>query len=273
MFPSWSNISLKSQNYLYNLAIQEDGYKLIWTDMKDLFQEKLNSEEFSAKFAQLNEDLEDCDNSDSLKQIQSVLSEPTACDKVEVRQAETGLEIELDWSSEGLPWRWIFNLEKQSSEIFQANVTSVLTDTVQLLQHQRNQLFRIIRDKDLEIDDYLASGAKLSRNSLKTEWLKPEKFLAEKQDFNPKNSCMEVIVSDDVRTAIDHLNSVKGDCQVDSGKNEELARIEEPTHEKTKDDSHKKQIVQTPPKRKVVKPSFKSKDGEKRKKEIHLKNL
>jgi len=275
MFPSWSNISVNSQNYLYDLVIEDDGYKLLWTDMKDLFQEKLNAEEFSSKFAHLNPDLEDCDNSEGLKEIESILTKIATCDKVDVRRAETGLEIELDWSSDGLPWRWIFNLERQSSQSFQTNVTSSLTETIQLLLNQRNQLFRIIRDKDLEIDDYFASGAKLSRNSLKTEWFTQEKFLAGTQDFNPKKTCLEVIASDDVRTAIEQLNTFKDGCQVDGGKDEEKVktRIKELTVENRKDDSLQEEKLLTPPKRKFVKPTFKLKDGEKRKKANHLKNL
>ena len=59
MLPYWAKVSVCSENFLYDYVIEDDGYILLWTDMKDLFQEKLNAQEFSCKFSKLNEDLED----------------------------------------------------------------------------------------------------------------------------------------------------------------------------------------------------------------------
>lgn len=276
MFPSWTKISVCSENFLYSFVIEDDGYSILWTDMKDLFQEKLNAKEFSCKFTKLNEDLEDCDNSEGLKEIASILTQTETCEKVNVGRTENGLELEMDWSSDGLPFSWIFNLQKQSSGCFERNVTSALTGSIEMLLHQRNQLFRIIRDKDLEIEDYATSGAKLSRKSLKTEWFEKEKFLAKNEDFSSENSCMEVITGEDVKAAIGKLNAMKNNSEVDCGKNGEDAtptEVKQTPSERKGEETKQEKIIQTPPKRKIIKQAFKAKDGEKRKKANHLKNL
>jgi hypothetical protein len=45
-----------------------------------------------------------------------------------------------------------------------------------IMLDERKDLFKIIRDKDLEIEEYRNSGVKLSRPSLKTAWFRPEDF-------------------------------------------------------------------------------------------------
>jgi len=273
MFPTWAKISVSSENCLYNFAIEKDGYTILWTDMKDLFQEKLNARGFTSKFAKLNEDLEDCDSSEGLKEIKSILNQPEKCEKVDVCHVENGLEIKMDWSSDGLPFSWTFNLQKQSSESFERNVTSALTWSIQVLLDQQNRLFRIIRDKDLEIEDYFTSGAKLSRKSLKTDWFEKEKFLTKNESFSTENSSMEVIAGEDVNMAIGKLNAINGNSEVDSGKIGEAATTTTKEVKQVKQETKQEKIIQTPPKRKPIQQTFKAKDGEKRKKANHLKKL
>jgi len=144
------------------------GYTCYLTDLVNLYLETLDKSAFIAKFTQLNSDLEVDDfteiQTDLLKQLQGDNRDT----KIKTSDASDGYSIDMSWEDDGIPYNWSFQMSKGSAEQFHQIVTTQLYHCVVTLNHQKEILLGVIRDKDLEIEDYENGGAKLSRKSLKT---------------------------------------------------------------------------------------------------------
>ena len=85
--------------------------------------------------------------------------------------------LEVDWDLDGgLPCSWAFKLLLAPAAAFYEAVTKGLVSCLHTLLEERRELFKIVRDKDLEIEEYVNTGVKLSRPALKTQWFRPEEF-------------------------------------------------------------------------------------------------
>jgi len=254
-------------------------YSFQLTNMKEMFVENIQTNEFSTKFVNLNSDLEDCDLTEGLNEIEMILSDVNKSEKVNIiESADSQMKIDIEWSSEGIPFRWVFDLERTTDDIFQANVTCALTSTISVLLDQRENLFKLLREKDLEIEDYLNSGSKLSRKSLKTDWFLKEKFLEnslESSEFKCKSS-IEVMSSLDVKVILEKLGEDDQDkntrkaTEVEDSISEHNSRKGN-ADKKTKVDQAKCATYPKVEKRKLM--PLKASDNEKRRKTNHLKKL
>jgi len=273
MFPRWARISLDSRQYLHSLQI--DGgpqYRLLVTDMAQLMVEEVSSEHFKKRFIELNSDLEDVDMADGINEISEVLEDLTKCDKVAVEHGENSMKISLDWFSGGIPFSWEFLLQRSSGEMFESIVTKGLTSVISVLLQERDILFNIVRDKDLELEDYVNSGAKLTRKSLKTDRFDRVEFLSKPVDGGGRDgdSVMDVMVGPGVANILAKYGQSTAAETVDGGS-------DKPSQPKSPAEVKNGTRLESPGKilkrSNVVKPSFKAPDDDKRKKTKRLNKL
>ena len=171
------------------------GYTCYLTDLINVYLETLDKSAFIAKFTQLNSDLEVDDyteiQTDLLKRLQSVDSDKT----IKVGDTSDGYCIEMSWEDDGIPYNWTFQMSMGSSERFHQVVTTQLFHCLVTLCHQKDILLGVIRDKDLEIEDYENGGAKLSRKSLKTSRFQVSVDLDDKVPTTPLPSLTALLSS------------------------------------------------------------------------------
>jgi len=67
-------------------------------------------------------------------------------------------------------YQYSLNFNSGSSKEFFDNVTSKLLSTVDLLLDGQQDLFKIIRDKDIELGEFKHSGLKVTRPNLQTKF-------------------------------------------------------------------------------------------------------
>lgn len=266
-------LCLDGREFLYSFNIDKSQYKLFLTDMKDLFIENLTRDEFKAKFDKLNDDLEDCDIKEGFNQIKHILSDISEADRSSIIRNVSDITINMEWSSDGIPFRWEFILHKSSSENFEKYVTCSLTSTISLLIKQREELFSKLRDKDLEIEDYVNSGAKISLKSLKTDWFEKDKFVSD-VSCDVTISSISVMSHPSVAAIIEKL----GDKEIrdDKQNNKNNHTSEEQKIKSSPTDSkpvNNNRTTVAPIKKKIIKASFPVHDNEKRRKTNHLKKL
>jgi len=253
MAGKWRKLELGGQAYLLQLNVREDivGYSCYLTDLVNIYKEEVNKEGFSDKFGEINSDLELDDIVEGFKEVTGImLSEGER--KIKGKVLEDCCDLKVEWFSEGIPYKWIFKLVRESSSEFHELVTKSLLNSMALLLGEREELVSIIRSKDLEIEDYENSGAKLTRKALKTTWFKPELAFKETKPVEIEDE-IDFITSSHIQNVMNKaVVQIKGD-EVDSKETEHGTAckvMKSPTKESS----------EIPPKlntkRKVVKPDL-----------------
>jgi len=173
----WMKVNICEHTYLLQIRENKDstGYTCYLTDLVNLFKEETNKHEFSAKFNDFNKDLELDDIDEAFKELMNILnSSENKSKKIFGNMSEDSCSINVEWFSEGIPYKWRFDMSKQSNTEFHDVITKSILNGMSVLLEEREKLNNIIRSKDLEIEDYENGGAKLTRKALKTNWFNPE---------------------------------------------------------------------------------------------------
>eukprot|EP00092_Neocalanus_flemingeri_P098369 GFUD01125432.1.p1 GENE.GFUD01125432.1~~GFUD01125432.1.p1 ORF type:complete len:272 (+),score=82.89 GFUD01125432.1:259-1074(+) len=175
MVGAWRKVELDGQAYLFQLDVSEDrvGYTCYLTDLVNIYKEKIDKDGFTDKFVEINSDLEDVDILEWFKEVNSIMNSDVE-KKLKGEIVGDFFNLEIKWFSDEIPIRWIFKMTRGSPSDFHDQVTKSLLLSMSLLLGEREELVATIRSKDLEIEDYENSGARLTRKALKTTWFKPE---------------------------------------------------------------------------------------------------
>lgn len=253
MTGQWRKVELGGQAYLLQLNVREDivGYSCYLTDLVNIYKEEVDKEGFTDKFGEINSDLELDDIVEGFKEVTGIMISE-GVKKIKGEVLEDCCDLNVEWFSEGIPYKWIFKLFRRSSSEFHDLVTKSLLKSMALLLGEREELVSIIRSKDLEIEDYENSGAKLTRKALKTTWFKPELAFNETKSVEIEDE-IDFITSSHIQNVMNKaVVQIKGD-EVDSKETENESAckvIKSPTKEST----------EIPPKlntkRKIVKPDL-----------------
>jgi len=181
MEDAWHKLDLAGKLYLFKLTAREGivGYSCYLTDLVDLYQEQIDREGFCDKFSRVNSDLELDDIGEGFGEVISIMKAEEKARKVKGEIMPDSCDLQVEWISEGIPYKWIFHLVKGSSSNFHDVVTKSLLDSMAFLVQEKKELVNIIRSKDLELEDYENSGAKLTRKALKTTWFRQEEAFNE----------------------------------------------------------------------------------------------
>jgi len=177
MAGAWRNVELDGQKSLFQMEVKKGtvGYTCFVTDLVNLYKEEIDKDGFIKKFSEINSEVEVDDFEGIFSEISSIMNNSDSDGgKLEGGIEGDSCDLHLCWESDGLKLKWMFQLVRQSGSEFHQHVTKSLLRSMALLLGERDELVSIIRSKDLEIEDYENSGAKLTRKALKTTWFKPE---------------------------------------------------------------------------------------------------
>ena len=155
----WMEHEIKEDNFNYTCYL---------TDLVNVYIEDLDKEAFMKRFNDLNEDLEVENYEEVLTELGRILQLSTGYKKRAKMFADGICEVNVDWVSEDIPYKWRFILRRGSSQQFNSQVFCQVFDCMYKLAQEKKTLLEVVRKKDLEIEDYETSGARLSRKSLKT---------------------------------------------------------------------------------------------------------
>ena len=254
MAQAWKKVELGGQVFLFQLIVREGivGYSCYLTDLVNIYKEQIDKHGFSDKFSSINSDLELDDISEGFEEVTGIMnSEGGSSRKMKGEVTQDCCDLQVEWFSEGIPYKWVFNMVKGSSSEFHDLVTKSLLKCMALLLGEREELVSIIRSKDLEIEDYENSGAKLTRKGLKTTWFKPELAFNETKPVEIEDE-INFMTSSEIQSVISKTVVWTETDQVDSKVENNGSVFESPAAAKEVKDITPKLNT----KRKIVKPDL-----------------
>lgn len=178
---SWTTIVINDRRFLISFELKCSGslgYKFILSDLKTSYLENMDTEEeCKQRFASTNPDLEEFDIEEGLDELKIAVSKEWNKSKFSLQMEGETKELKVEWSSDGIPFAWNFRLRLMNVEETFHIFNFPFLSSIHHLLEERNNLVKIIRDKDLEIEDYVCQGATLSLPQLKTVKFKDEDIL------------------------------------------------------------------------------------------------
>merc|ERR1712142_152317 len=242
----WQKVELGNKQYLFQLVVEKGmvGDTCYLTDMVNIFKEEVDKDKFSEIFSRVNGDLELDDICEGFEEVVGVMNKNDASKKVKGEVLLETCSINVEWVSEGIPYKWIFSLVRGSSSEFHDMITMSLLQNMARLIQEKKELVSIIRSKDLELEDYENSGAKLTRKALKTTWFTEEEAFSEKDPVQV-NDEVDFMTSRDMqyRRINTRENSKQDDTELPPTSNDSASPLTVVTKENTPNLDSKRKIV------------------------------
>ena len=203
MKPDWRKVNLTSEeNVLVWLQAPKDEAEVsctcYLTDTVNIYTEHLNTVSIQSRFTEQNPGMETEDFLDFLDNLRTALSEGNTSTISLTRQADS-CRLNIDWIIEGIEFKWFFQTDLQPHQLLCRVFYLPFIHLSQHLLQTKDNLVRIIQDKDLEIEDYENSGSKLSRKILRTGRFDPEKDVKAFDDTKTPDSTVDIVDSPAVR--------------------------------------------------------------------------
>ncbi|XP_053452535.1 non-homologous end-joining factor 1 isoform X2 [Nycticebus coucang] len=178
----WAWLQLAENSLLVKAYITKQGYALMVSDLQQVWYEQVDTSVINQRAKELNKRLSAppaaflCHLDNLLRPLlkdNAHHSEATfSCDR-EVEALILRVRSELS----GLPFYWNFHCIQARPSLVSQHLIRPLMGMSLALQCQVKELAKLLRMKDLEIQDYQESGATLSRDRLKTEPFEENSFL------------------------------------------------------------------------------------------------
>lgn len=167
----WRILRIRATVYLLKSQFSATSYVVCLCDFQTVYQEKLTNKELLRRFKVLNPKVE-APLSRLLSHLsQSLQQSDTDCQwSVECRSDnEAGILVATIRSQLSvLPFIWEFHLQKTGDNALQHQLLFPLLAMVGELSRRETNLKKLLEAKDREIEDYKASGAQISRRTLRT---------------------------------------------------------------------------------------------------------
>ena len=146
----WSLLKNSSAYYRYKID-ENNGIFFQWTDLINLFSEKLNSSDISKRFSDLNEGFEFLDENFNLNSIGNKLKndEPANVDHTTGDILFSKFDEFFDCDV-----FWKFECKKQSNEELFEQVTKEMTKVAAFIIDYSNQLEELLKKKESETSRY-----------------------------------------------------------------------------------------------------------------------
>jgi hypothetical protein len=199
----WSRVEVDESDFLFSDSRIGDKYRFHLTNMVYVYQETLTEPEISSRLQELNPDLEGLVVDEIVGELCKAVLETKGLKAILL---EDVYELDLSWEYDGIPLLWKFYLRRGCPEEFSEIFTSQIIKSIDGLLEERKQLFKIIRDKDIELGEFKNSGLKVTRPHLRTQWFKEENFI--NHPLNPtQRSEMEILCSSDTLNLLHRLEN------------------------------------------------------------------
>lgn len=103
--------------------------------------------------------------------------------------------------NEGVPFKFSWNLSKNSDEVFFEQITTSLINSLAIMKDQNKELKTVIQSKDAEIEQYKLEGVTIVRKNLETKVFNEKEFDEKFQDMK-KCDFVEFVNADENRASI-----------------------------------------------------------------------
>ncbi|CAD7091160.1 unnamed protein product [Hermetia illucens] len=175
---SWAQTTIEGNPYLVKLVIESFvNIKFFLSDLESLWKEDCSVREALARAREQNKRIE-FDRETILSTL--VHPPPSAI----FRRSEQGDELECKYRISERPFHFKWILRKCDQKEYMEVITKPLLLSASSLAKQNEDLLNIIKQKDLEIEQYKLEGATLKRYKLITEKFNEDEF-RQKIRFKP----------------------------------------------------------------------------------------
>ncbi|KAK2710699.1 hypothetical protein QYM36_012019, partial [Artemia franciscana] len=168
----------ESSDLCFKFSSAESSYSISFTNLSCVWKEEKTDDEISQKSENLNPSIE-ASNKRITSIVGSVVNDEKARQSSYVYLSEDGnrkLVIKMEQRLENLPFVWEFEPELQTKEQLKEDIVLPLLYSLVEMEYRERELIHIIKRKDAEIEDYKATGAKVSRKQLETKPFEESKF-------------------------------------------------------------------------------------------------
>ena len=178
MNPDWRKVDIsqaESGLMWIEVSREEDDVSCTcyFTDLVNIYSEHLNKTSIETRFKENNTELETDDYQDFFSKVKTALSQGEES-TITVTKEKDSYTIDMEWSSEGFDWKWLFQVDVGSAELFYKLVTYPVISGLDQLRQDKDTLLAVIRAKDFELEDHENSGSTLSLPRLRTVRFDPE---------------------------------------------------------------------------------------------------
>eukprot|EP00088_Acartia_fossae_P008541 TRINITY_DN14095_c0_g1_i14.p1 TRINITY_DN14095_c0_g1~~TRINITY_DN14095_c0_g1_i14.p1 ORF type:complete len:283 (-),score=61.53 TRINITY_DN14095_c0_g1_i14:231-1079(-) len=212
----WKEVKLNDERFLYKCHKKGENTSFIMHNTIVMYIEELTKEEFQKKATECNPDIEDLEEDDLIEELWNNFGRTTSNLEVE-EKTEDCLKMKLSWDSDGIPLIWKFQFRRATADEFHEHLTSKLFNVIDVMLSGQQQLFKIIRDKDIELGEYKGVNVKITRPHLITKWFEPAKYFETFQVESSGKSGLDTISCDEMKTYMKAAESLKEDKSTSNG--------------------------------------------------------
>ncbi|XP_011301993.1 non-homologous end-joining factor 1 isoform X1 [Fopius arisanus] len=158
----WQEIHVEKEIFMVSSELMDDKWKILLTNLVELWFEDISREEIVDKCQRLNPllSIEDVNIDEIMAGVLSNI--------VKLAVQVTKWKIKLETTVEGGVFKFEINLVKSSPQQLWQEITMPLCLSVGELKRQKEMLIKELKRKDEEIMEYKANGAELIRKHIQT---------------------------------------------------------------------------------------------------------
>lgn len=176
----WNSLRCDNFSGLLKQIVTPTSITVVATDFRCLYQDYLDEGALQDRCKELNPDIEVTTES-LVKHVSEGLTaaierKTKKAPEVTAIAASESLILCLKMSIGDVGFNWKFTMAAQSGSAFYSQVTLQMLVMLATLQEQKERLFAFLRNKDAEIAEYKASGARLTKRQLRTSPFDEDEF-------------------------------------------------------------------------------------------------
>ncbi|XP_074949319.1 solute carrier family 23 member 3 isoform X4 [Phalacrocorax aristotelis] len=176
----WASVSFGESAFLAKACFRDTGYILLISDLSSVWYESADAKAVGQRSKELNKRLT-VHVSSFLHHLSNLMcpllaGKPDNATSFSCHRAAGGLSLHMKSELSGLPFYWDFHCCPAPVEMVSRHLVRPLIRMSLALQYQVQELTSLLLQKDAEIEDYVESGAMLSRDRLRTDPFREEIF-------------------------------------------------------------------------------------------------
>lgn len=164
----WEVLEIDGQRYGVKSLFEDASYEFLVTDFCRIWEEYLTENDIAARAKALNRNVE-APLVTILKCLQNHLESQVISATYEIRKEENDwLTLNVDVMLSRLPFKWCFNCKPSPPNRVADHLTLPLLGVARELVRRQDELVRMLKRKDKEIEDYKLVYGPPSRRNLET---------------------------------------------------------------------------------------------------------
>ncbi|KAL3836496.1 hypothetical protein ACJMK2_021924 [Sinanodonta woodiana] len=170
----WQPLEIEGKVFLAKWRFTQNSYEILLTDFTLFWYEEMSDESLNKRVQELNPSIE-ASVTRILDQIQGALERPGKDTTLNINlkpgRSESSTEsmiLTVNSQLAGMPFVWKFFCKLGETKLCSDHLVIPLLTMVAELKRRQQELFKLLQNKDREIEEYKAQGVKTSRKHIKT---------------------------------------------------------------------------------------------------------